>query len=204
MSETAGPSRGIRHRSVLRASIRPRDADAHLVHLALPSFENNDQKKYGGALQDDPPARPRALRPPKKTINNPPYLAILLAYLLRVASSTAPPPLTSGLLSTGGGRCSGDALVGPYPGGPVARAGRDEPTDVRDGDRDDCCAIASRQRGENEHRAVRERARGSPEFLWPCSMNWARAEWGSQNCTPRSFEPETIQAPSGEMATEST
>ena len=41
-------------------------------------------------------------------------------------------------------------------------------------------------------------------FLWPCSMHCTIAVCASQNCTPRSFEPDTTHAPSWDTATEST
>lgn len=43
-----------------------------------------------------------------------------------------------------------------------------------------------------------------PEFLWPCNMNSVWPVRGSQNCTPRSFDPDTIHFPSGVVATDNT
>jgi hypothetical protein len=42
------------------------------------------------------------------------------------------------------------------------------------------------------------------EFLWPCNMSWVLPVLGSQNWTPRSFDPERTQFPSGVRATERT
>lgn len=43
-----------------------------------------------------------------------------------------------------------------------------------------------------------------PEFLWPCNINSVWPVRGSQNWTPRSFEPDTIHLPSGVVATDKT
>lgn len=51
---------------------------------------------------------------------------------------------------------------------------------------------------------VRARSAPSPEFLWPESTNCAWPERGSQNCTPRSLEPDATHWPSGEHETERT
>lgn len=40
-----------------------------------------------------------------------------------------------------------------------------------------------------------------PEFLWPWSMSCVSPVWGSQNCTPLSFEPLSTHSPSGVSAT---
>lgn len=40
-----------------------------------------------------------------------------------------------------------------------------------------------------------------PEFLWPCNISWAIPVAGSQNCTPRSFEPLSTQLLSGVSVT---
>lgn len=46
--------------------------------------------------------------------------------------------------------------------------------------------------------------RSLPEFLWPWSINCVWPVRGSQNWTPLSLEPDTIQLPSGVVATDKT
>lgn len=43
-----------------------------------------------------------------------------------------------------------------------------------------------------------------PVFLCPLSVSWSKPVTGSENWIPKSVAPEATQAPSGDMATEST
>jgi hypothetical protein len=53
-------------------------------------------------------------------------------------------------------------------------------------------------------RSMNTKRKYAPEFLCPCSIQCAMAVCESQNCTPRSLEPETTHLPSCETATERT